>query len=277
MPLPDTMFELLGELTEKSIELDELLESAASFPHVVQDVRIATQATIRVGVACDKAFSFYYEDNFDALRDAGAEIIEFSPLRDPCLPDGLDALYFGGGYPELFASELAANRSMLTSVARFAEKGSPIYAECGGLMFLGKEILTREGAAFPMAGVLPLRVQMTERLVNFGYTEVAFTSDCLIGCAGGKARGHSFHCSKIVDTGPLGHAYRTRHSMTSREESEGFYAGNVLASYIHLHFLSAPGMAERFVASAKRARRPRPASEAAGLHPMHVNESEKTA
>jgi cobyrinic acid a,c-diamide synthase len=256
--LPDTMFELLCELTEKSIDLDKLLDSAASFPASVKKVRFSTRRTVRVGVARDKAFSFYYADNLDALRVAGAEIVEFSPLQDPRLPDALDALYVGGGYPELFASELAGNRSMLASVARFAEAGSPIYAECGGLMFVGKEIVTRDGAAFSMAGVLPLRVQMTERLVNFGYTEVTFTSDCLIGRAGDKARGHSFHCSKLVDTVPLAHVYRSRHSMTGREANEGFCVGNVLASYIHLHFLSAPGIAERFVANVQRASRVQP-------------------
>jgi cobyrinic acid a,c-diamide synthase len=202
--LPDAMFDLLGELAEQSIDLDKLIELSSSFPVAVNDVRVETRRTIRLGVARDKAFSFYYEDNLDALRDAGAEIVEFSPLRHSRLPDALDALYVGGGYPELFASELAGNHSMLASVARFAEAGLPIYAECGGLMFLGREIVTSEGSAFSMAGVLPLRVQMTKRLVNFGYTEVMFTSDCLIGCAGATARGHSFHCSKVIDAEPLG-------------------------------------------------------------------------
>jgi cobyrinic acid a,c-diamide synthase len=275
--LPDAMFELLGALAEKTIDLDKLLESAASFRAPAKGVRVSTRPTIRIGVARDKAFSFYYEDNLDALRDAGAEIVEFSPLQDPCLPDELDALYVGGGYPELSASQLAGNRSMLASVARFAEAGLPIYAECGGLMFLGKEIVTKDGAAFSMAGVLPLRVQMTERLVNFGYTQVTFASDCLIGCAGGKARGHSFHCSTLVDIGPIAHVYRTRHSMTGCEENEGFCVGNVLASYIHLHFLSAPAMAEQFVANVQRAGRLRPAlTMADAVHPKHLNLSENT-
>jgi cobyrinic acid a,c-diamide synthase len=130
----------------------------------------------------------------------------------------------------------------------------PIYAECGGLMYLAKEIVAKDGAAFPMADFLPLRVQMTDKLVKFGYTEVSFTSDCLVGLAGGKARGHSFHCSKIVDAGPLEHVYRTRNSMTGREEQEGLHIMNVIASYIHLHFLSSPGMADAFVKNVGLAR-----------------------
>jgi cobyrinic acid a,c-diamide synthase len=130
----------------------------------------------------------------------------------------------------------------------------PIYAECGGLMYLAKEILTKEGAAFPMAGVLPLKVQMTDRLVNFGYTEVSLTSDCLLGPAGRKVRGHSFHCSRIIEAGPMEHVYRMRNSMTGGEETEGLRVGSVLASYVHLHFLSSLGIAETLVRNVKGAR-----------------------
>jgi cobyrinic acid a,c-diamide synthase len=261
--LPDSVLALLSELAENGVDLDKLLECAFAIPAPAKEVRIAAAHSIRVGIARDKAFCFYYDDNLDALRDAGAEIVEFSPLEDPYLPVALNALYFGGGYPELFASQLAGNRQMLDSVKRAATGGLPIYAECGGLMYLAKEIVTKGGTAFPMADILPLRVQMTERLVNFGYTEVSFTSDCLIGLAGGKARGHSFHCSKIVDASPMEHVYRTRNSMTDREEQEGLHIMNVLASYIHLHFLSSPGMADTFVKNVEFARCSQPSLTAA--------------
>ena len=205
---------------------------------------------VRIGVARDKAFSFYYQDNLDALRRAGAEIVKFSPLDDAQLPDAVDALYFGGGYPEVFAQQLAANHSMMADVGRAAEEGLPMYAECGGLMYLAHEILTRTGRV-PMARVLPLSVEMTETLVNFGYTEVSFVSDCLLGVTGSRARGHSFHCSKIRDAGTLECVYRARNSRTKHEEPEGFRVKNVLASYIHLHFLSNPGMARAFVEHAE--------------------------
>ena len=255
--LPDSTLSLLGELAEKSIDLEQLLKCAAPIASETnaaraQDARPAH--AIRVGVARDRAFCFYYEDNLDALREAGAEIVEFSPLGDSFLPTALDAIYFGGGYPELFAKQLTENRRMLASIKSAAEEGLPIYAECGGLMYLAREIVTNDGTPFPMAGVLPLKVQMTDRLVNFGYTEVSFTSDCLLGQAGRKARGHSFHCSRIIETGPMEHVYRTRNSMTGGEETEGVRIGNVLASYIHLHFLSSPGIANAFVRNVEGAR-----------------------
>ena len=255
--LPDSMLLLLGELAENSIDLDQLLKCAAPIPGDA-DAAWAQAASpahaIRVGVARDKAFCFYYEDNLDALRKAGAEIVEFSPLEDSSLPRTLDAIYFGGGYPELFAKQLNENGRMLASIRSAAAEGLPIYAECGGLMYLAKEIVTKEGAVFPMAGVLPLKVQMTERLVNFGYTEVSFTSDCLLGPAGRKARGHSFHCSRIIEAGPMEHVYRTGNTMTGAEETEGLRVGNVLASYIHLHFLSSPGITDTFVRNVEGAR-----------------------
>jgi cobyrinic acid a,c-diamide synthase len=271
--LPDSMLSLLGELAESHIDLDQLLECATSVPASTDDrterARDKSTGSIRLGVARDKAFCFYYEDNLDALREDGAEIVEFSPLEDSPLPTALDALYFGGGYPELFAKQLSENRPMLASIKRAAEDGVPIYAECGGLMYLAREIATKDGASFPMAGVLPITVQMTDRLVNFGYTEVSFTSDCLIGAAGAKARGHSFHCSRIADVGPVEYAYQARNSMTGREEPDGLRVKNVLASYIHLHFLSNPGMAEAFVKNIKRARRQVVSPAGKQLEPMH--------
>ena len=256
--LPDAMLSLLGELAENTIELDPLLKCAASLfaeGHAAPAQDAARPAhTIRLGVARDKAFCFYYEDNFDALREAGAEIVEFSPLEDSSVPAGVDAIYFGGGYPELFAKQLSENGRMLASIKSAVGESLPVYAECGGLMYLAKEIVTNGGAAFPMAGLLPLSVQMTDRLVKFGYTEVSFTSDCLLGPAGGRARGHSFHCSRMIETGPLEYVYRTRNSMTGQEEPEGLRVGNVLASYIHLHLLSRPGMADALVRSVQAAR-----------------------
>jgi cobyrinic acid a,c-diamide synthase len=258
--LPDSALSLLGQLAEDSIDLHKLLECGDSVPALRQAApapdAMAWSAvrSVRIGVARDKAFCFYYEDNLDSLRQAGAEIVEFSPLEDSSLPAGVDALYFGGGYPELFAGQLAANSRMLASIKQAAQEGLPIYAECGGLMYLANEIVTKDGVAFPMAGVLPLRVQMTDRLINFGYHEVSFTRDCLLGPAGTKVRGHSFHCSKMIDDGPLERVYKTRSSLTGCEEPEGFRIGNVLASYIHLHFLSSSGLAVGFVRNVQNAR-----------------------
>jgi len=254
--LPASVLSLLAELGETNIDLDKLLECTTSIsaePSEGQDAPRAVHS-IRLGVARDKAFCFYYDDNLDALREAGAEIVEFSPLQDRSLPTALDAVYFGGGYPELYAKQLTENGALLASIKKAALEGLSIYAECGGLMYLAKEIVAKEGVRFRMAGVLPMSVQMTDRLVHFGYTEVSFTSDCLLGRAGKKARGHSFHCSAIIEAGPIENVYRARNSLTGREESEGLHMKNVLASYIHLHFLSSPGMADAFVKNVERAR-----------------------
>lgn len=253
--LPDSRLALLAEIAEGHIDLKKLLESAANFgapPTAGHSAK--TSPRVRVGLARDRAFCFYYEDNLDALRAAGAEILQFSPLKDTALPAGLDALYVGGGYPELYADQLSTNQGMIASVKKFAHEGGAVYAECGGLMYLAKKIMTRDGKAFPMAGILPLTVQMTDRLVNFGYAEVCLTADCLWGAAGTRARGHSFHCSTITECDPMDQTYSVSYTLSRREEMEGFHIKNVLASYIHLHFLSYPGLAATFVENLQRAK-----------------------
>ncbi|MDE3181367.1 MAG: cobyrinate a,c-diamide synthase [Acidobacteriota bacterium] len=245
---------LLASIAESNLDLTQLLASLPDIRVPVAGETPKTRCDVRIGVARDKAFSFYYEDNFDALRACGAEIVEFSPLSDAPLPASIDALYFGGGYPELHASQLSGNREMLAAIRKFGDEGGPIYAECGGLMLLAEEVVNRDGQSFPMVGLLPLRVQMTERLVKFGYAEVCLTADSLWGVAGAKARGHSFHCSTITEAGNTEQQYHIRYSLGGLREQEGFRVKNVLASYIHLHFLSNPDMPASLVENIRRAR-----------------------
>ncbi len=212
------------------------------------------EPTVRVGVARDAAFSFYYEDNLDLLRQAGAEVVSFSPIHDAALPDGLDALYLGGGYPELYAGQLSGNATMLRSVRAFAAEGKPVYAECGGMLYLAQSLATKDGREHAMCGVLPFRFAMTAKLVNFGYVTVMLTRDCLLGSAGTELRGHSFHYSQRLDAEAAETCYEVTYSLSKRVEQEGFRDGNVLASYVHLHFRTAPGIAEAFVAAALAAR-----------------------
>jgi cobyrinic acid a,c-diamide synthase len=260
--LPGSKLALLAEIAERHIDLEKLLESAASFVAARTAGHSApTIPRLRVGVARDRAFCFYYEDNLDALREAGAQIVEFSPLKEAALPARLDALYFGGGYPELYADQLSRNQEMIASVKKFADEGGAIYAECGGLMYLANKIVTRDGKAFPMAGILPLSLQMTDHLVNFGYAEVRLAEDCLWGAAGTRARGHSFHCSTITESAPIDRTYSVSYTLAKREEAEGFRIKNVLASYIHIHFLSCPGLAASFVRSGLRAKQKKLAKE----------------
>ena len=211
----------------------------------------------------DRAFCFYYEDNLDLLRQQGVEIVEFSPMADRALPPDLDALYLGGGYPELYAGALSANPSMLASVREFAASDRPIYAECGGMIYLSQQIETSDGQIHAMAGVLPFGMEMTRGLVQFGYVAVELTRDCLLGACGTIVRGHSFHYSRVAGRGPdretdvpagVVTSYRVQYSLSGRQENEGYGLRNVLASYVHLHFRAAPGLARQLVETARRIR-----------------------
>ena len=202
---------------------------------------------IRVGIARDRAFSFYYEDNLDLLRGNGAEIVEFSPIKDSVLPENLNALYFGGGYPELYAAELSRNRSMVQDIRDFANANKPIYAECGGLMYLAEKLRTIEGQSYSMADILPVSIEMTKSLVHFGYADVEFAHDCLLGEKGTHVRGHSFHCSRIIAHDSLRCVYRVHYSLSGQREQEGLVRGRVLGTYIHLHFRSNSSLVSSFL------------------------------
>ena len=246
----------LSSLMEQFVNLDRVLGIAA-IENAHQTPAAPSRAVgdaARIAVARDRAFCFYYEDNLDALRASGAEIVEFSPLADRTLPEGTDAIYIGGGYPELYAAELSANHSMRASIGQFVENGGPAYAECGGLMYLGRHLRLRDGHALAMVGVLPFGTMLTDRLVRFGYTEVSFISDCLLGRAGATARGHSFHYSTIDGAPDVPCVYHVRSTLSGAESTEGYVVGNVLASYIHLHFLSNPELSAHFVRAARLSR-----------------------
>jgi cobyrinic acid a,c-diamide synthase len=253
----EATIDALASLAEKHLDLDGLLALKCGLEMVDGDLPpdslVQNGEVVRIGVPSDTAFSFYYEDNLDLLREHGAEIVRFSPLKDASLPAGLDGLYLGGGYPELHARELSGNRGIMEAVRAFVAAGKPVYAECGGMLYLA-ESLRADGEDYPMAGVLPLSIQMTERLVQFGYATVELTEDCLLGRRGLIVRGHSFHYSQIARQGETATCYRVQYSLSGHEGSEGFRKDNVLASYIHLHFRANPEMAESFVAAIRKAR-----------------------
>jgi cobyrinic acid a,c-diamide synthase len=245
----------IGEFVDKHIEIDKILNSAPSSSG--RERRDSQQADVappwraraprplregegkRVALAHDKAFSFYYHANRLALQNAGAEIIEFSPINDKEVPEA-DLLYIGGGYPELYRNQLEANSSMRASIRRFIESGRKFYAECGGLMYLAESI---DGAR--MVGVIPTRVEMTDRLVDFGYCEVRTNLESILGPVGTTARGHQFHHSRAV--GEHGSLYSVQQGL--RAYCEGFVFPNGIASYIHLHFLSNPALARNMLNS----------------------------
>jgi cobyrinic acid a,c-diamide synthase len=152
---------------------------------------------VRIGVARDAAFCFYYPDNLELLAAAGARLVPFSPLTDGHLPDGLAGLYFGGGYPELHAKALAGNRSLRQEIRQLSRKNMPIYGECGGFMYLCREMGDTDGDVFPMTGCLPFGTRMLDRLKALGYREITQTQATVLGPAGQTARGHEFHYSTI--------------------------------------------------------------------------------
>lgn len=252
----------LAAMAEKHFDLDALLQLECGLP--LTDAHVPSSATylssrenvlptLRVGVARDRAFSFYYEDNLDLLREHGAQIIPFSPLDDAGLPPNLDALYLGGGYPELHARQLSGNRQMLDEIHQFVSSGRPIYAECGGMLYLSHSLQSSDGTVYPMVDIFPFTMEMTGKLVQFGYVTVEFTRDCLLGPKGTVVRGHSFHYSRIAAQPEIETSYKVQYSLSGKQELEGFYHGSVLASYIHLHFRADPTVAHAFMENIRKA------------------------
>lgn len=197
---------------------------------------------VRIAVARDEAFCFCYPENLEPQQAAGAEIVPFSPLRDPALPAGLDGLYLPGGYPELHAGRLAQNESLLREIREAATSGLPVYAECGGFMLLSESIDGRR-----MAGVFPARALMLAKRKALGYRQVTFTRDTILGPAGTVARGHEFHYSEMEMPEEVARCYRLFRSDGEALGFEGFRVHNVLGSYVHLHFGSNPQVAINFV------------------------------
>jgi cobyrinic acid a,c-diamide synthase len=195
----------------------------------------------------DQVFCFYYPDNLDALTAAGAEIVPFSPIVDSRLPEGLVGIYFGGGYPELHAEKLAANSQLRSQVLAYSLKGMPIYAECGGLMYLCRELTDMDGRIHPMAGCFSFSTRMLQRLKTLGYREITLKIDTILGQAGQTIRGHEFHYSEIIPPAEAPGVYAVTSRFGESEIEEGFQVNNTLGSYIHLHFSSQPNAATAFV------------------------------
>jgi cobyrinic acid a,c-diamide synthase len=217
-----------------------------------EEVAGADVAASWIAVAGGPAFSFRYEENLELLRAAGAALAVFDPLRDRGLPEGAGALYLGGGFPEEHAGELSGNSSLRTEVAEFARSGHPVIAECGGLLYLGREL---DGA--PMCGVLDFAAGMTARL-RLGYREAVAAADSALWAAGDRVAGHEFHYSALRPPAGPYPAWRMTDSRGEREE--GFVAGGVHASYLHTHWAATPHAAARLAAAAGR----RPAAALTG-------------
>jgi cobyrinic acid a,c-diamide synthase len=252
------LLERLIALTERHVDLQrvmQLAQSAPALPPVAPESRQTPSPRVRVAWAQDEAFHFTYQENLDLLSAAGADIVPFRPLHDRTLPDNIDAIWIGGGFPELFAAQLAANTAMLTALRTYGEQGLPIYAECGGCMYLCEWLQDQQGQRYPQVGLIPGGTRMTDRLQQFGYAEATFLQDSLLGPAGTTVRGHRFHYSVYEPgTTPPACAYRITRTRTGEAQLEGFRTHNVLATYFHMHLGSQPQMARFFVEFCHRRR-----------------------
>jgi cobyrinic acid a,c-diamide synthase len=250
--LPESVMDHWGKTAEEWLDGSRLLALAETAPELSPDVApgLAKDAPrrCRIGVARDQAFHFYYADNLRHLERLGAELVEFSPLRDSTLPD-VHGLYLGGGYPELHAAALSENDAMRGAVRAFAASGGPVYAECGGFMYLTRAIRTLGGEAHEMVGLFDTEVRMCTKLQALGYVEVETTAETILGPAGTRFRGHQFRYSELADTGTAGHVYTLRGRRGRATTSEGYRFRNVVASYVHAHWASNPTVASSFVES----------------------------
>lgn len=252
-PLADDAVGRLADRIEQTLDLDRLLEELPELalpPARRPDAAPRPAAPVRIGVARDSAFCFYYPDNLERLEECGAQLVFFSPVRDAPPPAELDGIYLGGGYPELHAAELAANEPMRRYLREQSAAGLPIYAECGGFMYLCSELQDHQGRTFPMAGCFPFKTRMLPRLKALGYREIRLARRTVIGAEGTVVRGHEFHYSELL---PAPAATETVYHVAARNglpmAMEGHAAHRTLGSYIHLHFGSAPQAAAAFVAA----------------------------
>jgi cobyrinic acid a,c-diamide synthase len=241
----------LAAIIEKCVDLDFLLNAADKAAAIARTdgQRVFAAPKVRIAVAKDRAFSFYYPESLAELEKAGAEIVFFSPLTDIAVPEA-DGIIFGGGFPEMFASRLSANRSMLESVAAAAAAGMPIYAECGGFMYLTRGIVDFEGRLHRMAGVASAVCKMNDKLRTVGYVEATALRDNVLCGRGAVIRGHEFHFSSMdVECENFPNAFLFMKNRGGEKYEAGFSSGSVLASYLHLHFAGNPALAGEFVKS----------------------------
>uniref|UniRef100_UPI0036DC9CE1 cobyrinate a,c-diamide synthase n=1 Tax=Photorhabdus sp. RM322S TaxID=3342825 RepID=UPI0036DC9CE1 len=252
----DARWQRLAQQVETYINLDRLLAlcdcpvspegEAPSLP----DPALADGLTL--ALADDEAFNFYYPDNLDMLEQAGVRIHRFSPLHDRRLPD-CQMIYLGGGYPEIYAAQLAANSAMWEALQDAHYRQVPLYAECGGLMYLGESLTDGEGARHQMAGILPGESRMGTRLMRFGYCQAQARCDTLLAAEGEVLRGHEFHYSDFISSVPsVFDCTKWRDGMAIQQWAGGYQVQQTLASYLHIHFAQRPGLLDRWLMYARR-------------------------
>ncbi len=242
----------LADTLEQHLDLDALLTLASlppcPPPAPLYPAELANYgAGLTLALAEDEAFNFYYPDNLELLEQCGVRIVRFSPLRDQQLPE-CQMIYLGGGYPELYGEMLSANHAMRSALLDAHQRGVAIYAECGGLMYLGRALTDGDGACWPMVGVLSGTSCMTSSLKRFGYSEATAQTDTLLAEAGDTLRGHEFHYSEFSGDDPFAFTLcKERDGDVQARWQGGYQIGNTLASYLHIHFLQRPQMLKRWI------------------------------
>lgn len=249
------VIDALGAAVEEHVDVTALVRAAGlSLPLVVPGPEIfppmPVAQQVALGVARDEAFSFYYEDALDLLESRGARIVPFSPLHDRDLPP-VHGLYLGGGFPEIYAERLAENVQLRTQVKEAVVSGMPVYAECGGMMYLAQTLVDEAGREHPMVGVFPLATRMQPRMAALGYVTLTATADTILLRKGETVRGHEFHFSTTTPLGPVEFGLASVGGRGIADGKDGICTPTVLASYAHVHFASHPAMAERFVNACK--------------------------
>ncbi len=242
---PDTRY----QKPETSIQYpaSSIEDPVSSIEHRASSIE---QPAVRIGVVRDSAFQFYYPENIDALSEGGAEIVYVSPLKDQELPE-LDALYIGGGFPETHAEQLSANTKFNSQLKALAEDGFPIYAECGGLMYLGEQLVL-ENKSYPMVGILPVTFDFFKRPQGHGYTIIKVEGKNPYYEVGSEIRGHEFHYSRVSkrDSQKSDLVFRMQRGAGLEKDRDGILYKNVLATYTHVHSLGTPGWGRALVRNA---------------------------
>ena len=247
------VIEKICATVENEIDIDALIKVANSAPTVtLPDYPTTALPNYRtkIAVAKDAAFNFYYEESLQELEKRGAEIIYFSPLNDEKLPEDIGGLIIGGGFPEMFAEQLQANKKIRFAIRRAAENNLPIYAECGGFMYLMNTITDFAGKNFEMCGVIPANAVMTDKLQMVGYVEAEVLQDCIIGKAGDKIHAHEFHFS-TAEISADKNIFNCKRMRTGKEFRAGYAKKNIVASYLHIHFAGCQSAADNFVNACK--------------------------
>lgn len=244
-PLSSEGLSNLIKAVEQDLDIDRIIDLASTQIEepprwgLTQELEntITTRRKFRLGVALDEAFCFYYPQNLELFEQKGFEIVHFSPIHEEKLPADLDMLYFGGGYPENFASELSQNRQIRNQLLEVHRQNLPIYAECGGFMFLCQSLTDMEGEFHPMTGIFPFDTVMNKRLRRLGYRQVRLRANCLLGSRGDLLHGHEFHYSEINQDSiapESDNEYRHLYCIDNNSQ-EGYSVGSALGSYVHLH------------------------------------------